>query len=594
MPVSALLQGGDRFVEFVKLHGVNESGDRLRWSNPLEEYLLLIGDLRVPHTWTTGAAQIFKTLGHCQLAAYVLDAGYSVLWAYDQERSLQRSVPLQFRPILESWLRSRGVVPSGSQNNYLYQVGTANFIATYVSTSRATAQKTGQAAAGSSVVSVSVSLVIEEERSQWPPGAGDPLERRLDAGRIPTYPIRELGTPGAGNGIEASMAHCDREFYPHYKCGSCGAIAPLHPLGCLLRSHTATDGLGREYETFFSNTGRPLHWHHDDANDPVRSARYGCSRCGVAIADEQRKEAWFQCLKTGERLRDWLAEYEQGDGNAAIHLSPLLRITKHNNAAKIVKTGLETANIEDWQQQVLGIPSQGITTGVSIAAVREAIAAEKALGKPQVIVAGVDQGRGEDWMVVMEIYPAPGSETLSKEEQYEKAIRVVKFGGDVARSQIGSLLEKYNVESGLIDNEPSRETAMQLCKETVLEMADQISGAREIYKKSKVRDGGRIEACWQIRTEKFAQAIANGFSIPGWDEKGNCYRLPSEWESWLNNLNERSPVRHLCAPKLDPAKGWVRPTDNVDDLFFALLFAEAAYYIWLNGKLHWVPIYGKK
>ena len=48
---------------------------------------------------------------------------------------------------------------------------------------------------------------------------------------------------------------------------------------------------------------------------------------------------------------------------------------------------------------------------------------------------------------------------------------------------------------------------------------------------------------------------------------------------------ERSPLRHLAGPSYDPGSGkWRRGEGNIDDLFYAAMFCEAAFYLYLvNG-----------
>ncbi|MCC5622700.1 hypothetical protein [Nostoc sp. CHAB 5715] len=142
----------------------------------------------------------------------------------------------------------RQKIQSDAQNLKTFQVMGATTQFTYVSVSKKRESDDGRASAGGVNVGFSADVLIKEERSQYPPGAGDPLNRRLDAARLPSRPIRELGTPGSGNGVEAEIKAADYHFYPHYTCPYCEAIAPLHPKGCLLKP------VGSKY---LSPSGRP-------------------------------------------------------------------------------------------------------------------------------------------------------------------------------------------------------------------------------------------------------------------------------------------------------------------------------------------------
>ena len=300
-----------------------------------------------------------NTLGTTLFLCFCLtELGLNTLWSYDLDRSLQIQVKSNFRPVIEGWLKRKGLRPSSSdsQNNTLYQVQnvTAQFV--YVSTSKPGGNSMG-AAAGGTTVGVSRDILFKEERSQYPVGASDPLHRRLDAGRVPTRPIRELGTPGAGAGIEAEIKKCERQFYPHYQCPECGAIAPLHPKGCLLKEVEVTRD-GKPVKLFLSEYGRPIEWHHHDESDPINTAYIGCSACGAEIptADISDK-TWFQCQKSGQLLKDFLQSLPKKLSNkkwsCGIVISPLLR-TQVGTASRIIGEGLNTSNTADWQQQSLG------------------------------------------------------------------------------------------------------------------------------------------------------------------------------------------------------------------------------------------------
>ncbi|MGA7933419.1 MAG: hypothetical protein WCA35_07720, partial [Kovacikia sp.] len=67
--------GAKDFVERVEKYGCTEKGDKLRLTPWYREYLLVIGDFRLPHTLTTGCSQIGKTLAHTLLMVDSLTTG---------------------------------------------------------------------------------------------------------------------------------------------------------------------------------------------------------------------------------------------------------------------------------------------------------------------------------------------------------------------------------------------------------------------------------------------------------------------------------------------------------------------------------------
>jgi hypothetical protein len=575
-------KGGKPFVAAVEKYGVNERGDRLTLHPWHKELYELVGDVRLAEVLTTGASQIGKTLANTSFLCYCLvDGGLNTLWSYDQERSLNIQVPSNFRPVIKAWLKAKGIkvkLSEGTQNNTLYQVkgATAQFV--YVSTSKLK-EDNGSAAAGGIAVGVSRDILFKEERSQYPPGADAPLDRRLDAGRLPSRPIRQIGTPGSGLGIELEIETADYDFHPHAQCPKCKGEFNLTPMGCLLKEIKRKNNK----PVYLSESGRPVNWHYHNPSEAIASAYFACPNCLTEIPKESRTlKTWFRCIKTGVNLRSFLDSlpscYPERRIKAGICLSPLLRETEYNLASEMIREGMDTFNPPDWCQQRLGVASQSGATNVSLDMLREAIAFTPRLGKPDFILAGIDQGRGEDWLWICAYFLPENKSELSNPEVIEQTTRVVLFGGDVVRDAIPEKLQEYGVIYGIIDNEPDRADASDLCRVTCLEMADQKPGQKDAAVESTVNDGGIEYPCWHIRSEKFLKTVVVAFAM----EK---YCLPSDWDIWLGMMgNERSPLTHLSAPSYDPKSGkWKRGKNNIDDLYYAAMFCEVAFYLHLDG-----------
>lgn len=584
-------QGGKPFVDRVRRYGATDKGEPLRMDRWFCELLEAIGDFRIPHTLVTGNAQQGKTASHSLLLTDVIVHGkLNAGWFYSSRDSRNLNVPEQFYPVVEKWLEKMaaetGKVMLSStdrQNTSRYQVDGATAIFSYTSTSKQTPSRAGLAAAGGAAVSFTANVLFFEERSQWVPGSADPLPRRLDASLIPTRPIRELGTPGAGQGIESEVERADYWFYPFYQCSNCKETLPLDPKGCLLKRHKRKDFSGKEVEVYLSLSGRPVHWWHADSDRPVESAYIACSNCGHPIANDQRQDAWMQCRKTGITLREFLDGLSTDSGylTVALHISPLCRITKNNLASELIRGGINAVRSEDWQQQALGHPSENTTTSVSLDMLKAAIAAPRPTTEPTWTLAGVDQGRGEDWLWLCDYHLPDNWRSMPINDVMEQTIRVVQFGGDVVRSAIRDKLIDYGVLYGLIDNEPNISNASDLCGMTDLEMANQRSGLKDAAKRDVIRDGGIEYPCWQIRNEKFLNHVLLNFatSIDGYP----LYRLPDDWRQWFGVSTERSPIRHLMAPSYNPDSGkWNRGEGHIDDLYYAAMFCEAAFYLLLE------------
>ena len=587
--------GGKPFVNAVLKYGRNEKGLGINTVvASYLEYLELIGDFRVTQVYTTGCAQVGKTLGHFLLKIYCLSVGRcNTGWFYDREKTLEQNVPIMWRPISKYWITAFEKATNKKFNrrddkitNSCYQLEQVTGVFGYVSTGRK--MGSGQAAAGSAVVAYQIDIAFLEERSQYGEGEGDPIKRRLDASCIPTKPIRELGTPGGGQGIELEMKMADRYFYPHYFCPDCNSYFPLDPLGCLLKKIERIDVLtNKPIETYFSESGRPLDWYFEDKNEPKKTAFIACMNCGVKLTDNQRYKSIFKCTKTGETLRYYLDSLPKGipeeNHKISIHLSPLVR-QKPNRviASEIIIEGTTVMRTDDWQQQMLGWASTSTACQVTMEMLDYSMNAPRPNGVPDVILAGIDVGRSEDWMVVVEYYYPENFYRLEVAEILEKTIRVIKFGGGVNRGEILNKLRQFNVNYGIIDNEPSMESSINLCRASVLELGNQIAGQKQTAKQTMVVDGGIQYPCWNIRNEKFLQTVLEGFLLLA-DDGFPLYRLPKEWEVWKSRISdERSPLVHLTAPWRDADNKWHRGKDNVDDLYYAFLFSEVAFYLQLT------------
>lgn len=577
------------FIDAIAKYGFNERGDKVKLYSWYVELLRAIADFRIGVVYVHGCSQTGKTLSCTLLVCYCMETlGLNVLWAYDLQASRDIQVPSNFRPVAMNWLESaKKDSCEGAKNNTLFQVGTATTQFTYVSTSDTGKNKGGKAAAGGIAVGVSRDILFKEERSQYPVGAADPLRRRLDAGRISTKPERESGTPGAGLGIEAEVKEADCDFYPFTRCQSCDHEFPLHPKGSLLKPFTVEHPILGTKQAYLTESGRPREWLHSEPSDPVKSAYFGCPYCEAELEDSDRMNAWYQCLKTGIKLADYLEQLPSGiprdRKRIAIAISPLLRIEQTNTAAEIIEEGLNTHNTADWQQQRLGLPSESGTNSISLELLKSSISAPIPYHQPNVSLGGIDCGRGQHWLVKMDFYLPANYNQLSMAEVIESAVRYVKYVGAVSKTGIVELVA--DVRSGIVDNEPDRDWSARFCQLTGWSMADQKSGLRDVVKQGIVLDGGVRYPCYSIRNEKFLKTVLNGFVLMAGDGYP-LYRFPAEFEKYLANLkSDRNLFRHLTSMQFDPQSGeWQRPSDRVDDFYMAFAFCEVSFYLWLLNQ----------
>jgi hypothetical protein len=323
-----------------------------------------------------------------------------------------------------------------------------------------------------------------------------------------------------------------------------------------------------------SPSGRPINWHKDSKGKAI----FACSNCGYPLSDEVRGKAYFKCIRTGERLRKFLDSLPTGVPSerikAAIIISPLLRTGRPGLAIDIINEGLTKLNVDDWQQQSLGEPSITNFDSVTIEHIKTAIAQTSPQRKPDFTLCGIDQGRAEYWLWKCEYYLPDEWQKMPIASVIDDAIRVVVFAGDIVKWELCDRIT--DCDYGIIDNEPDISSAAELSSRSCLELADQQSGLLDAVREGTAREGGVEHKCWKIRNEKFLKMVLVNFV-------GNRYILPSEWSQWLGKpANERSPIVHLTAPSFNPISGkWERPKNHNDDLYYAAMFCEAAFYIHL-------------
>lgn len=591
----AFTTGGKGFLRRVKKYGTTENGQPLIFRNHYCEYLLLLGDYRLNWILTTGSAQVGKTLGHTFLLIDTVVCGkLNGAWFYDSKTSLDQYAPMQFRPIVKTWVSAMLLagykmrLGGDREVNTNYQVDGANAIFSFVSTSKMSRADAGGAAAAAAASSFAADMAVMEERSQYPSGSADVCLDRLANSIVSTRPRRDLGTSGGGLGIEADMLDCHYYFYPHYDCSHCGGNYPLDPKGCLLKEVERVDLVGKKIKSHLSETGRPIEWHHHDPLDAAQSAYIACSKCAGELSDQDRLDrSRYRCTQTGVFLQDFLEALPAGEPERALkvglHMSPLTREGKARSiAVDIIRRGLATTNPANWQQQVLGHYSRTDTLKLTHVMIRDRIGALlPAQAQRRYRLAGCDIGRGEDWLFIFDIYLPPHCNGLTVAQIAELSIRNVIYAEAVVRSDIPTILETWQVDFGLVDNEPSIESVMGLTMETCLQMANQVAGAKASIKHTVVNDGGVEYPCWSLRNQKFMLAVFEGFTVKAWDGEIR-YRVPQLWEKWLTDASERSPIVHLTAPWRDTSDHWHRGKNNLDDFYMAALFAEAALYLKLT------------
>lgn len=567
-------QGAVDAVERILKYGSTEKGLPLTGSPYFRDQLRLTADMRLQRVLTTGASQVSKTLANVNVLADCLvwgqiDCGYF----FDSRDNLYNNQPQQIQPVLDRYIEAIGGAAVERSAVARFQYGLASGYFFYVTGENK--ESAGGAAESSKVASVSISAAWCEEYSSW--GNVD-ITPRLGASALLAKPVRMLGTPGGGNSpIDKDLVTADHVFAPSVICPHCQQVTYLDVLGALLKprkdSRTGID-------KYFNSRGEIL-----DFWGTADSPFVACQHChgeisGDDVAGARLREKGTNC--TADQFLDELPERQVYGGLVAISLSPLLRMPSDPlRVQTLIREGLEPVNPLIYCQNKLGIPSQVGVFGVAISDVTAAMSGSGWQLNDRVIVAGLDQGRAEHWLTVIEFDPAHPN-------QFN-----VLMADSVGQDNILMLLNYHNIDLLLMDNEPDRLAARDLSLASgamprlhpvtrllqslygdprqsgyrVL-LADQKSFETDI-KANKVMHGSIEMPCLDINTALFTDKLVASYTDRHVRVAGRTHRKFQ---------------RHITSIKRDLDSGkWLRPRDHDDDLFFSGLFAIAARDFWLKA-----------
>lgn len=564
-----------------------ERGEEVSFTAIYEDYIRAILDLRIPTVVCGGCAQSGKSLSGILTYSWITTKlGFNSLFIFPQLTSLQRLIPQNHKPLIRNWESRFHPKTDTSQHTDNTQSFASRSGGTMMfSYSGAKAASNEGAAASVSIVSVSTDVLFVDEVSQYAPGAVDAAFRRLDAGRIPTKPVRLFGTCGSGAGIEQWLAKVERSYYPAVDCPHCKECVFLDPFGVLLKPVKQKLPSGEVMEVYLSSAGRPLDWHYHDEKDKVGSAYYGCPYCSGELDDTVILAARMRNRTTHNLLVDELNE--SVPQSCSVELSPVSRGKK--SLYRLLHTGLTTANSPDWVQQGLGKPSTFDATVITREQIERAFgrelpyvaANEYDIGLSRVTILGIDQGRAADATVIVNYYfdrSLPNEGLIA-----ENAVRELIYEGMCNRSDLPALAETYGVIAGMIDSEPSVDSAASVAREIGgLELGDQQARQKDDFIIKEIRDGGNTYSCVKLAYRKIGRQLILGFSRT--DAQGlPLYRLHDDLAYVMHDVTENSLVRHLTSVSFNPDTSEIeRPADHCDHKWFALMFAEAAFRRYLQ------------
>jgi hypothetical protein len=571
-----------RFVEDVKKYGTTDNNSPLNFTPWFLESLRLIGDLRISEVYSSGAAQIGKSTGNYLFAVWLLvEAKLRLGWAYSNENVLLRLKPQQFDQYYLNWLRRKNEDRDKADSFNTKVTSHKGGVCNTIFVNKPGAVTDGAAAAGANIVSFTADIMFEEERSQYLPGANEPLKQRLNYSILPTKPRRCISTKGSGQGIEAEIKNASHYFLPAAICKGCGKQFSLHSFGCLLKAQT--EDKDPFTGTFLDKANRIVDWHHHDPENAVKTAYFGCPYCGTEIDKGQRVNAFFHDHYTQVRLSDFLDNFEN-DINVrtkiGIDLSPLVRDTVFNLAAELIQQGLTTSNFADYLQQSLSVAFESFSRRITEEKIIKATQIVLPKRKNKLVVGSLDQGRASHYMTISTFYYEDGENPLSC---LNTNTCDLLYCSPVTKYEILQKLKDFKADYFAFDADPNRSYAKQLMLETSEFnplMLQNKPRQNEILKEISIKDAGDLYTAYGIRTNYFMTEILSAF------EQARI-KVPREWIELLKvSKKVDNPPRQFLDPRFDEAEGsWIRSASKNDDLFFSLSFSYSALYFHLANNV---------
>jgi hypothetical protein len=552
-------QGAIATLSRIKRHGRTPDQDDLTLPNWVQDAIRLMSDWRVASVSLTGGAQLGKSLISYLVAVDLFIEGrLSFGWVYPDDGLRQTDQP-KFRKIAEAWLRQRGVKFNPDRNN-LRRFELEGAIATFTHTNSNT--KKDGAAHGSAAVSFSANVLFFEETSQ---GQGVDLSGRLQASKIPTKPIRYIGTPGSGLGIEKIAEAADYIAYTCLKCQKCDTYNPLHPY--LLYLDSSKEG-------FFSASGKPR----------ATLKQFECIHCKALLDDDRGAEAIsvrvfdpYIVKAIGQGDRAAVAELysrsipeilDEGvvPESISLWLMPLMLGVKDSKkwCADTAKKLAASQNVKAAIQELLGISSD-ISKGLNIASVKKIL--ERKTYHPSDI-----QGRWGNPKRYMGLDVGVDCHFLTSLLVDESDGTIwIELAKKVHEDEVAGIIEELKPKCFLIDNEPNKGFAVELSAKfpRIVRAANQSTSKKigAAIKKDLSKSGGKPFECWEFSNQVWISTaidILSSGNLGIIDEADQDGSIDPTWSSHIRSVTRSS------------AGVWVRPADHEDDLFFSFLFAVVA------------------
>lgn len=535
-------EGAIAAVERIKRYGVTETDKPINWSKWLEQQTRITADSRVKNLITTGASQISKSLINYLVAIDdVVNGQVNIGWVYASRSSMQNQQPTQFQAMVGGWL-ARQKTNYRINRDAITRYGIGKAIANFTYANSVNESRTGGAAEGKEQNAFQASKLYLEEKSSH--GSCD-MTPRLGASVILSKPIRELGTPGNGTGIEKSVKNASHNFVPGIKCDLCGKISRLHPLGNLFKKDPFT-------QQYFDSRGHIIDYYQNKAGEPTIVCNHCYHDIYQQVVSTDAIELYSE--QSGHSVDEFLDELNDNQiyfEPIAIYLSPLLRCpTDPFRLKELVEEGKNPESVLIFHQNKLGIESKFTLNGISFEDLENAYQEPWKFKHPRRFV-GIDQGTDTHYLVDLEVF----------EDKVNLKNAIV-----IRESEVVKYLRYHRIDFAIIDNEPGRKSANTLANQSGGKLA--IADQRDImtdFSPIKVEFGGEQIDCYAINNTLYQEEVI-------YDFMENKVRIDCSHHPKFG--------KHITAVKRDLTTGkFIRPADHDDDFFFAYMFARSAIAI---------------
>jgi hypothetical protein len=604
-------KGGKLLVRWTKKHYRMHDGELLEWREPyLEEFFLAIGNPWFEIVFVEKAAQVGFT--EALIAFTVFYLAYLRLpfaLGFEEQKKLQQMVGKRVQPALDncevvqqlSHTKRKITKRQDADNKELITVAGVPLSLFYAGTKQTQKKKNDQGyQAPPSLRSYTAYGTAGDEWGLWQEGIIYIAMARMARSPLPTKPFRAGSTPAyEGGPADIEMRGAKHLFQWRCTCPHCGHEQFIDPFGNFLRPVMVEEGEVVE-EMFVDKIGRPLSWFHHSINPEgiqdadlegkdkeaaIESAYVGCQSCSKELTLEMISTGTFICQNTGITLRE--LEQETVKAQKVITDAIAIRLPKlasHTfNAPERIRFMWKTKKPDDGIHQFLG---KTFSLGGGKISLRRLMACvglqlpATVKRSPDLVAAGIDQGRHANFLIVQEWY---FGESRDPDEQWLDAhVNVVWWAEIQGFDGLDEIARKYGIHMFFIDNEPEFQLAANYALKHLPEnyarrtrtrgqvyLVDQMELKNEQYQRKT-----RLVQSLREDTEITIYNIDRTFALDCVKQRiyKRQFHLP---DGLLYNPKDPSNlIHHYLTSERLPDGRWVEPPGEPDHWFNANSFIE--------------------